>query len=328
MTWHVYRLTYRLLSPLHAGFHKVGNLQRTRRYVPGQTATGAVVARLAAALGYTEAADYTALRQLAAAHLLIGYFYPAFADLKPIVPWYDDERGLIYAVAPDPLNAEPVPPAEDLDLDRLLVAGWTSTAIVAGGRTAEEGSLHEVEYLMPRTRSGDQVYLTGRVYVREGEATLRGRLLRVGSEDVTVETGAWSRALFREVLGDIQIGGERRYGFGRASYASSAHITDEGFDGTGERPSQQIAERVPFPAHVDARSCPGGRGVIEPLVGRQTLHADRFGQQVTAARICWAPGSTLDSLGTFEVHPDGILVQVNPSAAQLTGSVGKDCSDE
>ena len=36
MTWHCFRLTYELRSPLHIGYHKVGNVQRTRYYIPAR----------------------------------------------------------------------------------------------------------------------------------------------------------------------------------------------------------------------------------------------------------------------------------------------------
>ena len=30
MTWEVYRVAFRLLSPMHIGWHKLGNMQQTR----------------------------------------------------------------------------------------------------------------------------------------------------------------------------------------------------------------------------------------------------------------------------------------------------------
>lgn len=314
MSWHAYRLTFRLESPLHAGVHKVGNLQRTRRYVPGQTISGAAVARLGAALDRTDPADFAALRDVTAADLLLGYFYPALDIGEPIVPWHHPARGLLYAVAPDRRGADVL--YSPTQLDHLLVASWTSTAIASGGRTAKDGSLHEVEYLMARTRDGRQVYLTGLVYVREGAvAHFPGIAFRATVEDAWVETGTSLRALFGDLWRDVQIGGERKYGFGRVSLVAAVPLSDREFMGGATWPSVEITAGVPLPAHVDAASCPGVHGVVEPLVGRQTVNPDSFGQQITAARICWAPGSTHASPGRFEVRADGLLFYAGPAPA-------------
>ena len=46
MTWTVYRVTWRLLAPMHIGWRKLGNMQQTRPYVTGRNLWGAFTARL------------------------------------------------------------------------------------------------------------------------------------------------------------------------------------------------------------------------------------------------------------------------------------------
>jgi len=42
MTWQLFQVTYELHSPLHIGYHKIGNLQRTRYYIPARNLWAAV----------------------------------------------------------------------------------------------------------------------------------------------------------------------------------------------------------------------------------------------------------------------------------------------
>ena len=45
--WNVYKIIFRLLSPLHIGYKKMENIQYTRRYVPAKTIWGALTVAIA-----------------------------------------------------------------------------------------------------------------------------------------------------------------------------------------------------------------------------------------------------------------------------------------
>src|SRR5437588_6306984 len=74
MAWTAYQVSFRLLSPLHIGWRKLGNLQQTRPYVTGRTLLGALTARITREQGSNE---YTEIGKLVDKQLTFTYFYPS-----------------------------------------------------------------------------------------------------------------------------------------------------------------------------------------------------------------------------------------------------------
>src|SRR5213082_2804295 len=72
MTWTAYRIVFRLLSPMHIGWRKVGNLQQTRPYVLGRSLWGALTARLTRISGSN---DYSEIGEQVDQQLAFTYFY-------------------------------------------------------------------------------------------------------------------------------------------------------------------------------------------------------------------------------------------------------------
>jgi len=141
MTWSLYQVSLRILSPIHIGWRKTGNLQQTRPYVTGKTLWGALTARLVRDDGGT---NYPEIGKSVDDTLRFTYFYPTTnPDTVEIWPWGN--------------------PSE---FSWLYLGSYPSTAL--SGKTAEEGSLHETECIPPKTRSGEQVYLIGYIIEKEG----------------------------------------------------------------------------------------------------------------------------------------------------------------
>ena len=318
MSWIEYRLRLRLEGPLHAGMHKVGNLQRTRRYVPAQTITGAAIARLAGRFNITADSGYADLRSILARQIMFGTFFPAIGDGPALLPWYRLHNVFCYfkhaeaaaLLAQDEKESTSGPevcvPAE---FERQLIGSWTSTALRSGAKSAEDGSIHEVEYLAARASDGGRVHLVGSIFVREDQLDAPGSLtLDCESDDVRIRGSQSARPylLFGELLDGMQIGGERRYGFGRVATAHAVRQADRA--GDAGQPEMNIHAGDPFPGHVEAATCPDVHGVIEPLIGLRTSTAGRYGQEISEARICWAPGSCLTSSPRrFALQPAGTL---------------------
>lgn len=311
MTWLPYRLTFRLCSPLHAGFHKVGYLQRTRRYVPARTMRGAAIARLAAVLGLTGDNAYRALQDEADRRLAFGYFYPALETSGSYQPTLVGGETRYVSAQGDWLT-----PAA---FDRLFLTTITSTAIQDRQRSALDGSLHEVECLAPVTSTEEAVYLTGCLFVANHGGPGSWLALNPANSDVQLRHAGQKVSLFSDVLDGIQAGGERRYGFGCLSLVQMEEQQPPGFDGTGTWPAYTIAANAPFGAHTDVVACPTAYGSIEPLLGRITTQGNRFGQTLSEAHICWTPesGPNPEMAGTYELRSDGILYR-QPSPARTT----------
>lgn len=269
MTWKMYKVRLRLLAPLHVGWLKQGNLQRTRPYVTGKALWGALTARLTR--DYPHLGSYQQVGEQVKTQLAFSYFYPATGDRVDCWPWgaQADEFAWCY------------------------LHSYASTALDYQHNRAEEGSLHETEYIAPQTREGKPVYLLGYIFEREGCTLPR----------------------WRDVLPHLQLGGERGYGWGRVRPEGEPQETRKFFPGwqvdlDGERPVLRAeGEGAVFYAHVQAQGVQA-RGVIEPFLGRETASDGQHGERLSQARICWAPGGQLLEAGKMEIGEFGIWRKV------------------
>lgn len=280
MTWKAYRVVFKLCSPMHIGCGKVGNVQRTRPYVTGRVFWGALTMRLTRDQcekenkPATKSEDYQDIGKKVNELLAYTYFYPATSQNDPIeYPWENESQ-----------------------FRRRFLSSYASTALVYSQQAADEGLLHEVEFLSPRTLDkGKQVYLIGYVFEQEN-CTLN-----------------WQDACKR-----LQIGGERSYGWGMVELGGEPVESQDlfggqaDFNGSGDKPIIQ-AERLL--AHASATGLTA-MGEIEPLVGREwrSHNKDNQGNPVNRyagqyvekfGDLCWVPGSTVER-SNFTIGKFGI----------------------
>lgn len=251
-TWKMYRIAFRLLSPLHVGWFKQGNVQRTRPYLSGKALWGALTARLAREKGD---ADYAGIGQQVNKALAFSYFYPSTApDCVTLWPWEQPQEFAWHY-----LNT------------------YASTALNYQKNSAEEGSLHETEYISPSTREGEPVYLLGFVFEKKGYSL------------------GW-----RDVLHRLQLGGERTYGWGRVQVhqVHTEPVETNPFwpgwtvDLRGDRPQLSPDGETVLYAHLRHSSAFSGlRGAVEPLVGRETQQAGAHGEAIAFHGLAWSPGA-------------------------------------
>lgn len=274
MAWQKFRVTYELVSPLHIGYHKIGNLQRTRYYIPARNVWGAVTEALTRR-GFSApdapTGDYQKIGEWAQKHCALGYWFVREKD-EPLTPGYTD-AGLKYGG----LTA--------FEFERRYLASHVTTALDAATTSAEEGSLHEVEFIAPYTREGARTQIGGWVFL-----------------DETAQT----KLQWNEWLGNLQIGGERRYGFGQLRLSEFTGANEPRWELAGKRPAIELREGEPLCAHAIANGI-RVKGMIEPLVGRETrTDSQRFGMTLTRrVQICWAPGAIVQQDATFEVTEMG-----------------------
>lgn len=279
MTWTAYQVTFKVLSPLHIGWHKLGNLQRTRPYVTGRSLWGALTARLTRE---SRSNEYESFGQKVDRELAFTYFYPSTKqDTVTLWPWPD----------------------------RWDTFAWTFLGSYAGtalenGRGAEAGSLHETEFIAPRTRDGEPVFLVGYFFAKDT-----------------------CQLLWENALGKVQLGGERGYGWGRVRLEHCREIKAEAgqyqyifdnpeahryiFDGSREHPLLTTTNETQLLAHMYAEEADEGRGTIEPLIGRETTGNASFGKTITKAEICWTPGSKTTAEEKFYIRQKGIWRRVS-----------------
>lgn len=327
MSWTTHEIVFCLQSPLHIGWRKVSNLQQTRPYVTGRVMWGALVARLTRENNPApDVEHYERMQKEINDKLAFSYFFPAIA-LKDNTQLASSKQWL-------PIHNYGVclPSVNEIDsalFSYLFLDSYPSTALDYDRLGAEQGSLHEVEYIRPRTRPlrgtllqgrtgdldadelGAQVYLFGYIFERE-DSTLLGKNIK-------------------SLLDKLQLGGERRYGWGRIKMEAPSKEGKNKFQQDKKifmypvnqsrwPPELKILKGSHTLAHAFATSFDDNeqnppithqpitelKGFIEPLVWRETKTAEAFGRELTGARICWAPGAKTTSEITIRIGPYGI----------------------
>lgn len=278
--WMAYRITLKLLSPMHIGWRKVGNLQQTRLYVPARTMWGALTARLTRETGTQ---DYKEIGRQVSGGFRFSYFYftdQAETDLNCINstggwPWSvgDHEKGNTGL------------------FDWRFLNSYASSPITKQ-QVTEEGGLHETEHIMPFTREGKQVYLTGWVF----------------------EHNALSQNIsnWQEILSRIQLGSERSYGWGRVSLVADPEEKHEMFGAELELKNDDPEVIIPENAFITSHASLSNENFIgkaEMLAGRLTSDASRYGHDFAPLMPCWVPGTLVTKEKRFAIGPDGIWNQ-------------------
>ncbi len=284
MTWKAYQVVFKLKSPMHIGCGKIGNVQRTRPYVTGRVFWGALTMRLTRDKHQpaTESEQYQAIGDEVHQQLAYTYFYPATKSedgYKIALPWQNDNL-----------------------FRRRFLSSYASTALMYPQQAADEGLLHEVEFISPRTLDrGEQVYLVGYVFEKE---------------DCDL---AWQEACQK-----LQMGGERGYGWGDLQYVKIEKITDtkQLFNTNYSWQEQngslviQTLENSRLLAHTKTTDNLSAQGEIEPLVGREWRSHNKdsqgnrvnyhAGQYIEYSGLCWVPGSVAERSLDFVIRDFGI----------------------
>ncbi len=278
MAWTHYRLKFRLISPLFVGFRRSGNLWETRRYVPGKVLWAALTARLTRDRGLGNRGEaYVTTGANVHGGFRFGYLWPSLDGAEPYLPW------------------------EHADFDYQLLHSFVSTSVDVARSAALEGSLHETEYIAPRTRTGDPVYLVGDLWVASASS---------------ITEHEW-----RSTLANLRLGGELKYGWGRVELTGCDPASEAlgGFAvtyaGDQVRLSLGSGQRITQHAYATGtEAVPGLSGSIEPLVGRERTPT---GYQLTQdVRIAYKPGCSVSATEgvTVAVGNHGVLEAHSPVA--------------
>jgi len=277
MSWNVYKLTYQILSPLHIGYRKIGNIQSTRYYVPGRTLWGAITARLTREI-FTrpQPTDYQKIGNYVKKHLIMSYFF--LKDHQLYTPKYIDGQmkyGNLMSV----------------QFESRFISSRSTTAIFFGNLSAEEATLHEIELIVSQAMndSADRsVFLEGYLYVDQDRSAAPPEISLLKESQII------------DWLDNIRIGADLGYGNGRVKlmdkhlFKSIDQLEPVDFNSDKTMCAHLIFNDI-FESEIE--------GPIEPFVGREwanDLANDRFGpgQNVTNNEICWLPGSKIISNST------------------------------
>lgn len=295
MPWSLYQWTFQLKSPLHVGFHKIMHFFRTRPYVPGKLLWGALTAKLTQIPGTN---DYQKVGDFLKKAMRFGYLYP-YVGGNLYLPKYT-ENGLMF----NSLSLN--------DFEKKFISSMASAAIEAESLTAEEGMLHEVEFISPYTiDDGSPVCLKGLVWIREFSEN--GIDLSKNGETLIITHNRKTVGLNQEIFKQFQLGGERKYGFGLVELKEFELVSNKKFDGLPGSWDEKEGEVLitinsddPIWAHALCSDNLNIKGNIELVVGRDWNTSKGAGRSLTSYGLCWSPGSILCKNKTFKIREFGL----------------------
>lgn len=254
--WRAWETTLTTAAPLHLGWHVLGMVERTRSYIPARTVWGTLVGGLAPRL----------FPRLTA------------SDVYKQAVAITDKEFRVTGLFPDKERAE---------LEREWLFSQSSAALEPERLTAEEGALHESEFLKPGLKL-------------KGYVLLRGERL----------TGA----LIAAVLGEARFGAERGYGWGMVKNVCLRELarTEPLWDGYHLREGTEAALVWKGDGAMKLRGhllySPGTAGLegeLEVVAGRgYDVKGGRPGNHPAEARLCWAPGSVCHAPAETAFHID------------------------
>lgn len=284
MAWKAYKLSYRVMSPIHIGWHTLGYIKLTRHYITGKNIWGAMTANITRALRKYE--DYGEIGKLLKEDILTSYFFPAVDPDSPLLLRFTD-KGLMYGEKPA------------ADFERIFIKSYGQTAVVPHSNTAEDESLHESEFISPviydeENNNQCPVFFVGYIFI---------------SDD-----GAYKWDDIKTAISEIFVGGDRKYGWGRLLLddEKTREVKDSMVFGNtlvsdDKGLKIEIEKENSIPAHLGVNNELNLKGDIEPLVGMDFENNKGFGQNVSKAEICWVPGSVAADKMTLKIGAYGIM---------------------
>ncbi|MDI6895773.1 RAMP superfamily CRISPR-associated protein [Methanocella conradii] len=294
MTWYLYSWTFQLKSPLHIGFHKVMHLSMTRPYIPAKLIWAALTAKLTPLFRIN---DYQAIGNLLKNSMRFGYLYP-YVKNQLYLPKYT-ENGLAFGDLPKN------------EFEKNFISSTMSNAIESDSLSSEEGMLHEIEFINPyKIDNKEKVFMKGLVWIKEfpeneiNNVKMENNKLFVKYDGTRIDFGS-------SILSTIQVGGERKYGFGLLElkiidkHRSLDIFPGEWFEKEDEvylnlKKDMQIWSHALHTNNIDIK------GNIEPIVGRDWSNKGP-GRKLSAQNgLYWSPGSILNEDKTFKINEFGL----------------------
>jgi CRISPR/Cas system CSM-associated protein Csm3 (group 7 of RAMP superfamily) len=275
---------------------------RTRPYVPGKPLWGALTAKLTPLLGLD---DYQKVGEFLKKVIRPGYLYPYIESNEKSKLYYPKytEKGLMFG------------PLKQNEFEKKFISSMASTAIEAQSLTAEDGMLHEVEFISHYTiDDGKPVFMSGFIWVRE----FSENDISLSIKDEVIITCLEKKVKFKDQLANrLQLGGERKYGFGLVELHKITEVKESKFNllpGEWKEENGEVCISLkrddPIWAHVKHFENLKIKGDIELLAGREWDPSEGAGKKLEPLGLCWSPGSILLEDRKFIVDGLGIWKKI------------------
>ncbi len=304
MAWNCYLTIFKAEAPVHIGYKQIDILKTTRYYITGRAMWGAITANLTRVLfNYPKVEDYRDIGDFVRENIRTTYFYPAIRKNEVEDPenWskYETDNYLVFL--PE-YTQEGIKFGEKTkeEFEQSFVGSFVSTALDSGTKTAEEGTLHEFEFINNKVKIGDKTvdtYWVGYLFVKEKAKNKKVEIEKCKEENVIIKrVNNNKRVELRNVLSLIHGGGERNYGLGKLKLITMQKAKDKifgkfDFDLSNEYPIIKNLNVAIF--HIKLSNNKLKLGEIEPLVGLEWSEKGA-GQKISEAIVCAIPGSKIE----------------------------------
>jgi len=285
LTFKVYKLKFKAKTPISIGYHNLGFIQRTRYYIPGRAVWGAFTAAIARYIGSnTDGADqelYNEIGDEIKDNWRFTYFYPLINDEIKFPFIADDFKAM----------------------ETSLIGSSGQTAIAASNGGAEEGSLHETEFInnIYKNKDDEEEYkylkMIGYIFVPDNVNYKFNDKEFLYNYDDKIEIK------LSKALKYITIGADSRYGYGWLELESITALDNDDklfskYSWLDDGSVELSAGEKTF-AHLNREYKYLKNGILEPLVGREWASKNSgdkhqgAGQQLSKYEILYQPGATI-----------------------------------
>jgi len=303
MSWICYEAYLEAKAPIHIGYGaKLGIVARTRYYIPAKNIWGAITNLITKTIMRCyDLKLYQKVGMFLNENIKFSYFYPIEyektnerIEVQQVFAPYYDKDSLKFGVCK---NKQKISVEE---FEQRFISAFISTSMEKTSKSAEEGSLHEIEFI--RDKSGYSTRVKPTIFV--GYFFIRDNPLRIEINSNEIEIQFTNFIEINDIkLKEIWVGGERNYGFGRVKLYIKELKKDE-IDLFNSGMIANIAddlitidnqdkEKIAL-SHISILTSEGInliRGDIEPVLGRE-WNEKGAGQKLSSeVKICITPGS-------------------------------------
>lgn len=207
MIW--FKLIFKQNQPIHIGSAEWGVINETEIFIPGWTMWGALTNQFLKTIGFRKIESAKKFFEK------ITNFYPAIgnATSEPLFPRYNKGDFCLGEYLEEEFKFE-------------FVDTFVSTVIEPLLRSAKDGSLHEFEYILPKSKldldnRSKQVYWVGLIGFENEAIKEINSLIKNSNNNQNLEVNANKEDeehdvldLLKQIFSKIYIGGDTKYGFG------------------------------------------------------------------------------------------------------------------
>ncbi|MHA1490939.1 MAG: RAMP superfamily CRISPR-associated protein [Promethearchaeota archaeon] len=220
ISWICFELIYEVKSAAHIGNgSQFGISNKTRFYIPGKTMWGAITAIITRwYMTNYDPHSYKEIGEFIRENLIFSYFYPYYMDknekMHILHPNYSD-MGFGFGIRDNGFIMSKI------EFESKFITSYISTAIDTNSKTAEDESLHEIELLNPSK-------FIGHIFINK-EQVNNNSILKIhisNEEKVKISKDKETIELF-ELIKNVQVGGERTYGFGKLKLEKTSLSVDK-----------------------------------------------------------------------------------------------------